>query len=254
MTKALLPPRGTFIPSKILYDLDIPATVRDTYAQLHGLAWGNGDSETPPLSFEQLKGITGKSQAALYNHMTLLRIRGALRWRSAGSPSVIIISFADRDAIPVFQDSRILESPVKEEEEDIYKDSINKSPPPPPPQDILEFQNSRILENENENGNHNLSKALEGKLLEIGLYPRLLGEVIESEYTETDIRALIAECQEIKQDEPAAGLFMSRLRSRMKANKKYYQDPCPQCGGIGKHQNGCTYLYVHGEFADFIEH
>lgn len=48
---------------------------------LRGLAWGK--SETPPLSFDQLEDITGKSRATIYGHMRDLDTRGALRWRSA---------------------------------------------------------------------------------------------------------------------------------------------------------------------------
>lgn len=91
--KTLLPPRGVFVPTKILFDKSFTPTVRDTAAQLLALSWGS--KETPPLSFEQLKEITGKSIPTLYGHLRLLRIRGALRWRTGGNSTFIFSLMLD---------------------------------------------------------------------------------------------------------------------------------------------------------------
>ena len=92
MTRPLLPPRGIFVSSKLLFDTSIPPVVRDTAIQLLALAWGK--DETPPVSVAEFSDYTGKSVPTLYAHMGLLRDRGALRWRPAGT-STIIVTFID---------------------------------------------------------------------------------------------------------------------------------------------------------------
>ena len=104
MPRSLLPPRGIFVPASILYDKSISPAVRDTWVQLRGLAWGQ--LETPSLSFMQLVDILDKSQSTLYGHMTILRARGALLWRSARD-GTFIVSFPEDEEI--IQYSRKLE-------------------------------------------------------------------------------------------------------------------------------------------------
>jgi hypothetical protein len=106
MPRPLLPPRGVFVPASILYDKSITSAVRDTWIQLRGLAYGQ--LETPSLSFPQLSEILDKSQSTLYGHMTILRARDALRWRSARD-GTFIVSFPE--AIDGIQDSENLEKP-----------------------------------------------------------------------------------------------------------------------------------------------
>lgn len=106
MPKPLLPPRGLFVPTALIFDKELPAAAKDTAVQLRALGWGK--DETPALSITQLEELTGKSQSTLYGHMRLLRLRGALRWRSAGTTE-IIVAFE-----PDYWLSENLEKPVKE--------------------------------------------------------------------------------------------------------------------------------------------
>jgi hypothetical protein len=88
MTRPLIPPRGVFVPSKIIFDLELLAPVRDTAVQIIALAWGK--NETPPVSFQELATLTGKSIPTLYVHMGVLRDKGALRWRTSGTATIIV--------------------------------------------------------------------------------------------------------------------------------------------------------------------
>jgi len=94
MPRPLIPPRGVFVPSGLLFDHDRPKSewlhpvVRDTAIQIMALAWGK--NETPPISFDELSKLTGKSMPTLYAHMGLLRDRGALRWRPSGTSTIIV--------------------------------------------------------------------------------------------------------------------------------------------------------------------
>jgi len=103
--RPLMPPRGVFVPSSILYDKEMPSALRDTYLQILGLSWGK--KETPELSVKQLSSLLGKSQATIYGHLASLRDRCALRWRNAGEGTIIVYDFCE-----AVLNSRELESPV----------------------------------------------------------------------------------------------------------------------------------------------
>ena len=131
--RPILPPRGVFSPSVIVYDKTLAPTVRDTYTMLRGLAWGK--SETPPLSFAQLEDITGKSRTTIYGHMRDLDTRGALRWRSAGEAR-LIVSFFDLEDL---SDEQQISENEKESgnpesgnpdlpDDDSFKESLNHHP------------------------------------------------------------------------------------------------------------------------------
>jgi len=88
MSRPLLPPRGIFIPTAIIFDREISGGVFQTWVQLRALAWGR--QETPVLSMQQMCEITGDSPSTLYGHMTALRNRDALRWRPAYDGTFIV--------------------------------------------------------------------------------------------------------------------------------------------------------------------
>ena len=93
MARPLLPPRGVHVPARMIYCPQLSPAVILTWIQLRGLAWGG--MVTPPLRMQELTALTGKSQASIYGHMTLLRSISALSWRSA-EQGTIIVSFAEK--------------------------------------------------------------------------------------------------------------------------------------------------------------
>ena len=90
--RPLLPPRGIFLPTRLIFDDQLKPAALQTWAQLRALAWGR--QETPILSLQQIYEVTGKKPSTLYGHMAILRDRGALRWRPAGS-GTLIVSFPE---------------------------------------------------------------------------------------------------------------------------------------------------------------
>ena len=116
MPRPLLPPRGIFVPVSLIYDRDLPPTVRDTWIRLRGLAWGR--QETPSLALIQLSDILEKKRSTLYEHMRVLQARGALRWRP-GNTSEIIVVFPEDEA---FQLSGIPDKP-----DPLITDNLNDS-------------------------------------------------------------------------------------------------------------------------------
>jgi len=88
----LLPPRGIFLRTTMIFNPRLPPSVLFTWIQLFCQAWEG--RITPPLSIQQLVQITGRNQATLYRHLSRLKSTSALRWRS-NSDGRIIISFHD---------------------------------------------------------------------------------------------------------------------------------------------------------------
>ena len=88
MSRPEIPPKYVIVPARLVYDQRLSGAVFQTYVQLRGLAWGK--HETPAVTMDDLKVITGKGRSTLYGHMTLLRSRGALLWRSAGKGTLIL--------------------------------------------------------------------------------------------------------------------------------------------------------------------
>ena len=88
MARPLLPPRGVHVPARMIYYPQLPPAVILTWIQLRGLAWGG--TVTPPLRMQELAALTGKSQASIYRHMSLLRSLSALSWRSAEHGTIVV--------------------------------------------------------------------------------------------------------------------------------------------------------------------
>jgi hypothetical protein len=88
-----------------------------------------------------------------------------------------------------------------------------------------------------------LPAGLEAALREVGLFPSLLPEVAglaqRDGYSEDDLRALLAWCQEDEPRRPAA-LFVGRLRAGARAPAEYNRPACPRCGRRAGHSPECS--------------
>ena len=225
MTRPLLPPRGIFIPTSILFG-DLPDQVKTTWMQLRALAWGS--LETPPVSIGQIHHLTGKSQSTLYGHMATLRDRDALRWRPAQG-GTLIVSF------PADSHSEILELPYKEED-------INSVTPTSDPLTNLlntpaKFRNSG---KPFQKSGIDLPADLVDYLTDLGVYPAALPQVAASGWNVDQLWHLALSIT----NEPGAtapgGLFLSRLRTTPPPQGS----PCAVCGLIGAHAPDCYQRFV----------
>jgi hypothetical protein len=127
MSRPLLPPRGVFIPTIMIYHRELPSSVVHTWIQLRGLAWDR--EETPQLSMQQLSDLTGKAQSTLYGHMALLRSWGALRMRPSVKGTFIVAFpadtgefFLDGNSLPSLIAARNLD-PRRRDSRKLEKDS-----------------------------------------------------------------------------------------------------------------------------------
>jgi hypothetical protein len=102
----------------------------------------------------QLTSLTGKSQSTLYGHMTLLRSRGALRWRPSAQGTIIVnfetvVKAEPQENVPdePFQDPEFQYSRFQDSG---FQDSKNleKPYPLPPPY----FKNIILRDEEEEEG------------------------------------------------------------------------------------------------------
>jgi hypothetical protein len=119
MTSALLPPRGIFIPTHMIFNPQLPPAVLVTWIQLRCLAWRGWD--TPPFSISELATLIGIHPNRLHKHLSHLKDISALSWRTAGHGK-LILSFPEepsakpeKHAVPSnFPDTRIQNSEIQE--------------------------------------------------------------------------------------------------------------------------------------------
>jgi hypothetical protein len=230
--------------------------------QLIALSWKSQDRMTAPLSFRAISGLTSKSVRTLYGHLSALQNKyAALRLQTAGD-GIFVVVLADwifEAPKPGELDCKILQKPVKEEEDSIHESRIEPAPPPPDsdqeeecegkPRKIAKFSNHKPLRR----SMRVLSPELHEKLLAAGLFSTLLDEVAVSPYSEEDLRALLAWSEQDKPDNLAA-FFMYRLRARANPPEAFRMPPCPQCGMPGgKHKDDCGRRYLSGSFTEFLE-
>jgi hypothetical protein len=151
MTRSLIPPRGVFINSRILFHPDMPTAVAHTLIQLIALSWSSQERITAPLSFRALSGLTSKSVRTIYGHLSVLQKKyAALRLQTAGD-GIFVVVLADWLFEPLKTgelDCKNLQSPVKEEEESINESRI-EIPPLPPDSDQEEEYEGKPQKNAN---------------------------------------------------------------------------------------------------------
>ena len=233
MSRPLIPPRGVFIPSQLLYDKSLSPVIRDTYFQLLGLAYGK--TETPPLSHSQLSEITGKAISTLRGHLAILRDRDALRWRTAQDSSIIIsfpkgVTKGQAFFTEGRADSENLEKPVKEEEE-VISSKLNLDLLPPPPDSSQHGSKKRKTSL--------LSRAIRHALLEAGVFENKLSELMEVGLSDAEILAILRRGQEEFKGQKKGALIFYRIKNKILPSEAYFGEPCPECGCFGSHKSTC---------------
>lgn len=88
MTQSLLPPRGIFIPTHLIFHPDLPSAVLVTWIRLRYLAWEGWT--TPPLKVAELASHIGIHPSRLHRHLAQLQDLSALSCRITGQGKVIL--------------------------------------------------------------------------------------------------------------------------------------------------------------------
>ncbi|MBE3040919.1 MAG: hypothetical protein IMZ62_19150, partial [Chloroflexi bacterium] len=71
MPRPLLPPRGAYIATRVIFHPAMPATLKDTLIQLIAQAWSSTTHTTPPLTYPQLAKLTGKPMRRIFSHIAV---------------------------------------------------------------------------------------------------------------------------------------------------------------------------------------
>jgi hypothetical protein len=88
MNHSLLPPRGIFVPTRMIFNTQLPSAVLVTWIQLRCLAWRGW--VTPPLSIPELASLIGIHPARLNRHLAQLQDISALVCRSTRNGKLIL--------------------------------------------------------------------------------------------------------------------------------------------------------------------
>jgi len=244
MPRPLIPPRGAFVSSAVIYDESLSDTMKATYMQLLGLAYGK--SETPSLSFQQLSKITNKAIGTLYKHMGALRDRGVLRWRTAQDRTIIVsfpkgaskgqAFFTDEEN----SNSRNREKPVKEEEgTNTSRRKENYLPPLPPVNPEISQKNVEAQPFQAE------TRQL---LLKAGVYASKLAKLEKTGLEDDHIVAIVRQTQDEFPGENKGALICYRIENAFLPEKKYFAKPCVECGKFGDHTSSCS----HHPYAQYL--
>jgi len=78
--EAKLPPWYVNVTRWLVYEVDLPRSVRMTGVQVLGLGWNHDYEYTDPVSLAQLCAWCGLSRARIYGHLRQLRLAGVLRY------------------------------------------------------------------------------------------------------------------------------------------------------------------------------
>jgi hypothetical protein len=97
-TISLLPERGIFVPTSMIFHPQLPATVLVTWIQLRCLAWRGW--HTSPLSLPELASLTGIHPDRLQRHLIQLEGISALSLHTSGDGK-LIITFPEHPGIPL---------------------------------------------------------------------------------------------------------------------------------------------------------
>jgi hypothetical protein len=96
-TTSLLPERGIFVPTSMIFHPKLPASVLVTWIQLRCLVWRGW--QTSPLSIPELASLIGIHPARLEKHIIQLEGISALSLHPSGDGKVIL-SFPYHPGIP----------------------------------------------------------------------------------------------------------------------------------------------------------
>lgn len=96
MAPPLLPPRGIFIPTHMIFNTQLPAAVLVTWIQLRCLAWSGW--VTPPYSISEFASLISIHPARLHRHLSQLQEISALSW-SATQYGKLILSFPQEPTV-----------------------------------------------------------------------------------------------------------------------------------------------------------
>jgi hypothetical protein len=124
MNHSLLPPRGVFVPTQLIFNTQLPAAVLVTWIQLRCLAWKGW--VTPPFTIPELASLISIHPARLNRHLSQLQEISALACRSTEDGKLVLsfpvepnVKIENTASAPVLSASSHLTSQVRESPESL---------------------------------------------------------------------------------------------------------------------------------------
>ena len=247
----LLPPRGIFAVTSLVFDQELPSSVKETLLQVMALAWANPTHETPPLTYYQLARLTGKSPTTLHGHVAVLRnYRAALRLRRA-ERGALVFSLADwlytphaaqtapkPPAAEAVQNPEVLpDHEVHQEEEDgdpVLPHAVDELIPAEVPESEAALEQVKAQAK--------LNPVVSQALVNAGIFSFLFAEVVRAGRSDADLMALLAWCEHDYPERPG-GIFMARLRAGAQVPQRFYGERCYVCVKVNGHSDTCRRRY-----------
>ncbi len=106
MNQSLLPARGIFVPTQMIFNTQLPSAVLVTWIQLRCLAWKGWN--TPPFTLSELASLIGIHPSRLNRHLSQLQDLSALTCRRSGNGKMIL-SFPVEPAVKTENQARATE-------------------------------------------------------------------------------------------------------------------------------------------------
>lgn len=94
MGEARLPPWYVNVTRWLLYEVELPPSVRVTGMRILGLGWNHDYEYTDPVPLPQLRAWCGLSRARIYGHLRQLRLAGVLRYTALAEVFVFDLRLA----------------------------------------------------------------------------------------------------------------------------------------------------------------
>jgi hypothetical protein len=263
-SRPLLPPRGLFVGTRLLFDTRLSPTLKETLLQVMAMAWGVDGHTTPPLTYPLLERLTGKDARTLRGHFALLKNYDAalrLQYIEPGRFIVCLAGWLFTNQVPAGgkdlpqHDEEINNLTRESEEEELKSNSLSlpllndSDQPGPKPAGRAQNGGNSADRRQKKGGKTapGIARALAERLNAAGVFPSLMPEVAEraaqGKYSEDELNALLDWCAEDQPERPAA-LFIGRLRAGARAPEGFRQPACPRCGQRGKHASDCPRRYA----------
>ena len=210
MTRPILPPRGIFVPTKLL-EAPIRAPVLATAVKILALTWGRS-GDTPELSWKFLEEYTGLHRSQLYGHLSHLASMGVCAWMSRRGGYLIVRfmpGFYPKSNGVLDEESEISDALIGG---GLINTWVYESPPPNDqvlnPKTVRKNgQSSEILDDIDE-----LPPHIRDRLTEINIFPELFGEIARAGWEEEQLLKLADDVEQ--ESSTPGGLFMFRLRTQ----------------------------------------
>lgn len=191
MTRPIIPPRGIFVPTRLL-EARINGPMLATAIKLLALTWGRPGGDTPELTWEFLSEYTGLKRSQLYGHLTQLASMDICAWISRRRGS-LIVQFK-----PGYYSNSVVTDELSEKSDNLIrgvKELDLKREIYPPPDQYLSPKTVRKngKPSEKSDSSNRLESEIRERLIGLGVFDACICQIEASGSSSEAVRDLIDE-------------------------------------------------------------